>query len=299
MKTSGNKNGESLVMIHGWGMNSGAWASVRPALEAEYFLHWVDLPGYGINSDIHANSMRNIVDLLCPFIPNDAHLIAWSLGGLVAQALAEKLQDTQANKLKSITLVASSLKFSQSDDWKQAISMEILNNFSKDLKEDSKGTLKRFVALQFMGIKGTKDLQRTLIDDILASSTAIKPNWAKLDSIGMKKKKHPLSKGQDYKTSKNRGGGNDITHKSPHFQALTLGLDILTHADYRKTSYNVPQHWIFADKDRLIPPSVINDLKLLRPDDQITLLENAGHAPFMTQAEDFLTCMSPFIASHR
>ena len=271
MKTSGNKNGEPLVLIHGWGMNSGTWESVRPELEAEYFIHWIDLPGYGENIKITANDMEDIVDLIFTNIPDGSHLLGWSLGGLVAQAIAKKSHKEQSDKLKSLTLVASSPKFSQSDDWIHAISHETLNIFSKNLQEDVESTLKRFVALQFMGIKGTKDLQKALIDGILSNSK--------------------------YKTSNNRGGDNIKTLKASYFQALNLGLSILKDADYRKTSHTFPQQWILADRDRLIPPEMINDLKLLRPNDQITFLDNTGHAPFMTHPKEFLAVVIPFIES--
>jgi pimeloyl-[acyl-carrier protein] methyl ester esterase len=269
VKTSGNIKGESLVMIHGWGMNSGVWESIRSALESEYAMVWIDLPGYGVNSEVIANSMDDIVDLIAPHITDSAHILGWSLGGLVAQALVESIYINTSKKLKSLTLVASSPKFSQSNDWDYGLSHDILDNFSKNLQDDVESTLKRFVALQFMGIKGAKELQRALIGKLLASLNC--------------------------KTSKNRGGGSIKTLKKPHYQALTLGLEILKYADYRKPSHKVPQHWILAGRDRLISPTVINDLKSLRPNDQITLLENAGHAPFMTDPKDFLVCMKPFI----
>jgi pimeloyl-[acyl-carrier protein] methyl ester esterase len=167
VKTSGNKKGESLVMIHGWGMNSGAWEAIRSNLEADYAMHWIDLPGYGVNNNILAKNIDEIIDLVLPHIPKGSHLIGWSLGGLVAQAIAEKLSKSTLTILKTITLVASSPKFSQTADWKHAISHEILDNFSKNLQEDSEGTLKRFVALQFMGIKGTKQLQKALFYEII------------------------------------------------------------------------------------------------------------------------------------
>ncbi len=273
MKTSGNNNGESLVMIHGWGMNSGAWESVRPALETDYFMHWIDLPGYGENRNISANNMDDIVSLITPNIPDEAHLIGWSLGGLIAQAIAEEAYKSHFDKIKSLTLVASSPKFSQSDDWEHAISTEVLNNFSKNLQDDIEGTLKRFVALQFMGIKDSKAFQKALINEILADT--------------------------NYKSGKKGGGGLKNKQNNTCFDALNLGLDILMHADYRNNRHTIPQHWILADRDRLIPPLVIKDLKLLRANDQITLLDNAGHAPFMTQPEEFLASVIPFIKSHR
>ena len=257
-------------MIHGWGMNSGVWKSLRPALEADYFMHWVDLPGYGVNSNVIANSMEEIIGLILPTIPDNAHLLGWSLGGLVAQAIADEIdQNNHPHTLKSLTLVASSPKFSQSDSWKHAISHNVLTNFSNNLQDDIQGTLKRFVALQFMGIKGAKELQRTLIDEILINTS-------------------------NYKSGK-KGGGDKINTNTPHYHALNLGLEILKGADYRKASHQIPKHWILAGKDRLIPPAVINDLKFLCSDDQITLLDNAGHAPFMTHPEEFIASMIPFL----
>ncbi len=273
VKTSGNKKGDALLMLHGWGMNSGAWEAIRPALERKYFIHWVDLPGYGDNTSIVATNMDDVVNLVIPHIPENTHIVAWSLGGLVAQAIIKKVSKNSTAMIKSLTLVASSPKFSQSDDWEHAISHEILDGFSKNLQEDSEATLKRFVALQFMGVKGSKALQKALINEILAENK--------------------------YKSSKKGGGGYNKNTENTHFEALNLGLDILKHADYRNNRHKIPQHWILGDKDRLIPPLLINDLNLLRPDDQITLLENTGHAPFMTHPEEFLACMNPFIASHR
>ncbi len=273
VKTSGNKNGDSLVMLHGWGMNSGAWEVIRPALESQYLMHWVDLPGYGENTNIVAKKIDDIVDLVIPHIPKGSHLVGWSLGGVVAQAIAKKISKKPITNLKTLTLIASSPKFSQADDWEHAISHETLDGFSENLQRDSEATFKRFVALQFMGIKGAKHLQKGLIDEILADF------------------KH--------KSSKKGGGGINKSAENSHFEALNLGLDILKHADYRNVKHTIPQHWIMGDRDRLIPPLLVNDLSFLRPDDQITLLKNTGHAPFMTHPEEFLENLISFIECNK
>jgi len=258
-------------MLHGWGMNSGVWKIVRPALESNYYLHLIDLPGYGDNSDIVAEDMESIVDLIIAKIPEGAHLMGWSLGGLITQAIAKKSDNEHSQKIKTLTLVASSPKFSQSDNWQYAITHEVLDNFSQNLQKDIEGTLKRFVALQFMGVKGAKALQKSLTDEILRT--------------------------ENYKTSKKGGGGLESS-RNPHHEALNLGLEVLKHADYRKSTHSIPQHWILAGRDRLIPPEMINDLKLLRPDDQISLLENAGHAPFMTHPKEFTASVLSFLQKH-
>lgn len=159
-----------------------------------------------------------------------------------------------------MTLVASTPKFSQSDSWQYAMSEDVLNTFSKNLNQDIEGTLKRFIALQFMGIKDSRLIQRELINTI--------KKW----------------------------GG--VLCSDSYKQALNVGLQLLMHSDFRSASHKTPMHWILAERDRLIPKEVINDLKSLRPDDQITLLENAGHAPFLTHPNAFIDSVVPFIKSH-
>ncbi len=251
-------------------MNSAVWESVRPELESCYHVSWVDLPGHGENQSTVANSMDEMVDYILPHIPNGAHLLGWSLGGLVIQAIAERLSKTNpqtGQKIKSMTLVASTPKFSQADNWRHAMSEDVLNSFSKNLNQDIEGTLKRFVALQFMGIKDSKPIQRELINSL--------EKWGGVL----------------------RQGSAELLPKSSK-KALNLGLALLIDSDFRLASHKIPMHWILAERDRLIPKEVINDLKSLRPDDQITLLENTGHAPFMTHPKAFIESVVPFIKSH-
>ncbi len=260
VKTSGF--GEPLLLLHGWGMNSNAWKPVLKPLESCYQIHLVDLPGHGFNNQVEAQSMQQIVDQFSDLIDQlgvgKLHVIGWSLGGLIAQALA----DIRPEKILSLTLVTSTLRFSQDDStdslWPNAMSLKVLKNFSTNLNKDTEGTLKRFIALQFMGVADSKEIQRELIQDICPSG------------------KVPQSRG--------------VTSDS-----LALGLKLLAESDFRNNQSKHPQHWLFAEKDRLIPKEVINDLKSLRSDAQITLLKNAGHAPFMTHPDEFISAVSRFI----
>ena len=173
--------------------------------------------------------------------------MGWSLGGLVAQALAEQIP----NQILSLNLVATSPRFSMADGWLNAISAEALETFSKNLKSEPEMTIKRFIALQFMGIKGSKIIQRDLI--------------------------------------------NTTLNTAPNHNALITGLTLLSTADFCHVKHTIPQHWILGECDRLIPKNVINDLKLIYPDAQITLLENTGHAPFMTHPDEFMFSIRQFM----
>ena len=43
--------GPALVLLHGWAMHSGLFAPLVAALEPEFELHLVDLPGHGRSRD--------------------------------------------------------------------------------------------------------------------------------------------------------------------------------------------------------------------------------------------------------
>ncbi len=255
IKTSGQ--GEALTVIHGWGMNSQIWHSIREDLETRYQVNWIDLPGHGFNRDVSVDSLDQIVELIGEQLQNPSHVIGWSLGGMVAQALANQ----SSEKVKSLFLIASTPRFSQSSDWQHAMIMDVLDKFSLNLKEDYEMTLKRFIALQFMGVKNGKQQQKAVIEMMFEN-----------------------------KKSTEKVGGVFLPSKT----ALESGLSILKNSDLRSLKYAVPVHWLFGGKDKLVPKAVINDLKSLRPDDQITLLDEAGHAPFMTHSDDVLKSLFSF-----
>ena len=250
--TRGNPHGETLFVFHGWAMNSSVWQAIKSELEKDYLVTWVDLPGHGINSHVTAKSLDQMVELILPLVKTTrvktkSHLMGWSLGGLVAQALAEQIP----NQILSLNLVATSPRFSMADGWLNAVSKDVLETFSQKLTSEPETTIKGFITLQFMGVKGSKKIQRDLINTTLTA---------------------PLN-----------------------YNALAIGLTILGTADFRHVKHSIPQHWILGEYDRLIPKNVINDLKLMYPDAQITLLENTGHALFMTHPNEFIDCFRQFM----
>lgn len=277
---------DSILVLHGWGMNSKAWDPIKKQLENKFSVCWLDLPGHGINSDVQADTLDEIVTLVSNVIINPTHIMGWSLGGIITQALMAKFrqqneedpklnpkQNPKLNFIKSITLVASTPRFSQSDDWPNAMSQDVLTKFAENTQKDLKGTIKRFIALQFMGVAPNESFDKKMQQQLTADIIDQIPDEDK-DTI---------------QSSKN---------SSIHSKALRTGLNILETADLRFNSSSkqmIPQHWILGAKDKLIPVEVANDLKFLYPDDQITLLENAGHAPFMTHPTEFLHALTHFI----
>ena len=156
-------HGKPLVILHGWGMNSHVWQPVKDKLEENFTVYWIDLPGHGINRDITPLELNHTTDTIARLIPDDAILLGWSLGGLIAQNIALRY----VNKVAQLIIVASSPSFVQHDDWKHAMQANTLDSFIENLKNDFTMTLKRFISLQFMGIKGVKQQVKMLNDELL------------------------------------------------------------------------------------------------------------------------------------
>lgn len=165
--------GRPLVALHGWGMNQIVWQPIRERLIQQAQVTWVDLPGHGRSVELKLTSLEAVVDQLIPYIPDHAVIMGWSLGGLIAQALAQRLPEQVAG----LILVASTPRFVVAADWTYALSGEVLQGFADNLEQDYAATVRRFFALQFMGVRSDPAALNRLRDQILqypASLDALK-----------------------------------------------------------------------------------------------------------------------------
>lgn len=141
--------GRPLVLLHGWGMNSRVWEPILPELEKLARVTCIDLPGHGKNSHLPLGLLETAVDQLAEHIPHDAIIMGWSLGGLIAQGLAHALPD----KVSGLIQIASTPKFVANEHWQHGLAPDVLATFATNLQSDYQGTVKRFFALQFLGLK--------------------------------------------------------------------------------------------------------------------------------------------------
>jgi pimeloyl-[acyl-carrier protein] methyl ester esterase len=102
-----------LVLLHGWAMSSAVWTCLLPALAEHYRLELIDLPGHGRNAGLAMEGIEGCVDYLDRILPESAHLLGWSLGGLIALRFAQRLPD----RVAGLSLVASSPCFVGKEDW--------------------------------------------------------------------------------------------------------------------------------------------------------------------------------------
>ncbi|MBM3117359.1 pimeloyl-ACP methyl ester esterase BioH [Jeongeupia naejangsanensis] len=154
--------GEDVVWLHGWAMNGTVWRDVADALADDGCHHLVDLPGHGRSTSDAPLSLEAMVDALDVAFPLPVHVVGWSLGGAVAAAWAMRSPD----KLRSLTLVASSPCFMQRPDWRSAMPETTLAQFAASLGDDWRGTLKRFISLQAMGDESARAVARRLGNEL-------------------------------------------------------------------------------------------------------------------------------------
>jgi pimeloyl-[acyl-carrier protein] methyl ester esterase len=149
-----NSNAIPIVFIHGWGLNSGIWQPLLALFNennnSQYQLITVDLPGFGVNSDVDVSpyTLTNICHGIEQIIESPAIYLGWSLGGLIATEMAISYPE----KVLALISVASSPYFvEQSKNNWPGIKESVLNNFLNQLAQDAGRTISRFLKIQAMG----------------------------------------------------------------------------------------------------------------------------------------------------
>lgn len=144
-----------LVLLHGWGVNQGVWQSVAQQLERQpedqpedkVQVLTPDLPGFGLCREYpQPYQLDAVVDILAAQIPAQSYVCGWSLGGLLAIALAHRYPQ----KVKQLGLIAASPCFMAQHNW-PGMAEAIMQQFARSLSENLPLTIERFLAIQAMG----------------------------------------------------------------------------------------------------------------------------------------------------
>lgn len=167
--TNTTGQGRPLVLLHGWGMNSRIWQPILPVLAQHARVSCIDLPGHGHSHKLPLGLLETVVDQLADHIPQDAVLMGWSLGGLIAQGLAHALPD----RVAGLVLIASTPKFVAEGDWPHGVSPNLLATFGRSLQTDYLGTVRRFFALQFLSTKTDSRTVNALRESIMEHPASI------------------------------------------------------------------------------------------------------------------------------
>lgn len=159
--------GPNLTFIHGWGAQNSVW---RDWIEQHFAQHYritlVELPGFGDSPEIAktADLEQAWLDALYAALPQPTHLVGWSLGGLLAQKIAEQ----HPHAILSLTCLASTPRFMQTEGWHWAMNPHLMNDFIQALAKDTAATLNHFWKLQIQGSDGARQLIKLFIQQMKA-----------------------------------------------------------------------------------------------------------------------------------
>ena len=163
----------ALTLIHGWGMHSGVWQPVIHALTEQYYVHCIDLPGMGLSETISPYTLANLSVEISALLPENTHLLGWSLGGQIAMQTAL----SEPSKISKLVLVGATPKFTVTDDWSCGVLLQNLEKFDAEVERDYMATMLKFLSLQCVGASNMKDTVRILRDAFLLKPV---PNKASL-----------------------------------------------------------------------------------------------------------------------
>ncbi|MFT3897438.1 MAG: pimeloyl-ACP methyl ester esterase BioH [Thermomonas sp.] len=245
--------GPPLVLLHGWAMHGGVFAPLAERLASRFTLHLVDLPGHGFSRDSGVPlQLDACVEAVSDVVPR-APWCGWSLGGLVALHAAA----TRPDAVPALAMLCASPCFVKGEGWKFGVSADIFRSFADGLRNDYRGTLELFVALEAFGSDHAKDEIRVLRNGLFA-----------------------------------RG--------EPAGHALADGLELLETSDLRAAlpALSIPSLWIAGHRDRLVDPRAMREAAALAPDASVHVIEHAGHAPFLTHADEVANLLAEFAAEH-
>ena len=246
--------GPDLVLLHGWGMHSGVWQIVAEALGQSFRLHCVDLPGHGRSR--HSEEATS--------------LKAWS----------ESVAETMRSRLAGPACWCG---------W------SLGGMVATQLAHDNPQLVKRLIlvagSLRFCQTHDWPDAVAPEVLQGFAANLQDDHRQTLQRFLALQVTGEPQAR-QTLRELKQRVFEQD----EPETIALQSGLNILATADLRPLAGNLelPVLLIGGAKDRLVSPSALGNVAALLANANVEVMPDCGHAPFVSQPENFVSLVKKF-----
>ncbi|MEC5387925.1 alpha/beta fold hydrolase [Uliginosibacterium sp. H3] len=129
-----------IVLLHGWGLSPAVWAPLLAELGPDVLAPQLVADGGSVD-DWAARQLDEI--------PAGAVVIGWSLGAMLAMAIAARAPQ----HISRLVLLAATPSFVKRADWPHALDVETTTAFRNNFRDNPARTLDRFIALQALGDK--------------------------------------------------------------------------------------------------------------------------------------------------
>lgn len=153
---------ETLILLPGWGLDGAVLQPLAEALSGELQVQVAALP------KLTNAAVQDWLDELDARLPHDCWLAGWSLGGMLASALAAR----RARRCRGLITLASNAGFVASDAWPQAMPAGIYAAFYQGCEANAGAALKRFSMLCAQGAADARGLSRQLHANLLTTDEA-------------------------------------------------------------------------------------------------------------------------------
>lgn len=143
---------ETLILLPGWGLDGALLQPLAKALGVDMQVQVPALPR------LSSAAAADWLDELDTRLPHDCWLAGWSLGGMLAAALAAR----RGKRCRGLITLASNVCFVASDTWPTAMQAQTYAAFYEGCQENAGATLKRFAMLCAQGGADARGLSRQL-----------------------------------------------------------------------------------------------------------------------------------------
>jgi len=254
--------GVPVVLVPGWGFQPSILKPLAETIQRSYQVSVTvcTLPGYADAPDwkVNTGSVYRDWDALSNYLMAQVPAHpAIWMGWSLGGMIALYLATRHADRVKKVITIASNVKFIRDKSWAGGIERHTLQQLRQDLQQNYQATLERFIQLQCLGLPQAK----TMVRDLKAYVS---------------------------------------TQPQPQMSALQQQLDWLMHMDLRVCIDDlcVPILQLFGERDTLVPIQAA-DLIEQHYGHRIAVkrLEGAGHAPFLSDPQAFLTLLDSHVLS--
>src|SRR5690625_3232695 len=154
----GSHSGDPLVMLHGWGCDILCWQSLVPVRQAFADVIVVDWSGFGASASVPGFDLDAVLQRIEECLPSRCVLVGWSLGGMLAVALAERCLD----RVQRVITLASNLSFVARPYWPDAMAPAVTRRINGSFQADPALAWRRFTGLMAQGDTAERDLLKRL-----------------------------------------------------------------------------------------------------------------------------------------
>ena len=254
-------SGEPVIFVHGWGLNSSVWVEQLKSLSDEFQIIAIDLPGHGKTKPKDKNmTVQEAADYLCDLVKELALKNVHLVGwSLGTHVVCRAALSLGFDTARSITIIDGTPCFVKHND------------------EDTWAQPETKTKWVLRGLE--KNFTETLTEFITTScytKKEVKPNIERM----MKS----LFFNEDFPPDKK--------------SAIEL-LSDFAEADIRTLlpGLKLPCLICHGDRDSILPVEITKIWESFLPDARTVIIENAGHAPFLTQPALFNESLRNFLHS--